>query len=30
MTRAFPREFTMIGMHGALTPAEMLVPLIVA
>ncbi|HKX14193.1 MAG TPA: alkaline phosphatase family protein [Propionibacteriaceae bacterium] len=30
MTRAFPREFTMIGMHGSLTPAEMLVPLIVA
>jgi hypothetical protein len=30
MTRAFPREFTLIGMHGSLTPAEMLVPLIVA
>jgi hypothetical protein len=30
MTRAFPGEFTLIGMHGSLTPAEMLVPLIVA
>jgi Type I phosphodiesterase / nucleotide pyrophosphatase len=30
MTRAFPREFTLIGMHGSLTPAEMMVPLIVA
>jgi Type I phosphodiesterase / nucleotide pyrophosphatase len=30
MTRVFPREFTLIGMHGSLTPAEMLVPLIVA
>jgi len=30
MTRAFPREFTLIGMHGSLTAAEMLVPLIVA
>ena len=30
MTRLFPREFTLIGMHGSLTPAEMLVPLIVA
>jgi Type I phosphodiesterase / nucleotide pyrophosphatase len=30
MTRAFPREFTLIGMHGSLTPAEMFVPLIVA
>jgi predicted AlkP superfamily pyrophosphatase or phosphodiesterase len=30
MTRAFPREFTLIGMHGSLTPAEMLVPLILA
>jgi Type I phosphodiesterase / nucleotide pyrophosphatase len=30
MTRAFPREFTLVGMHGSLTPAEMLVPLIVA
>src|SRR5512133_132167 len=30
MTRAFPREFTLIGMHGSLTPAEMLVPLLVA
>jgi hypothetical protein len=30
MTKTFPREFTLIGMHGSLTPAEMLVPLIVA
>jgi Type I phosphodiesterase / nucleotide pyrophosphatase len=30
MTSAFPREFTLIGMHGSLTPAEMLVPLLVA
>jgi Type I phosphodiesterase / nucleotide pyrophosphatase len=30
MTRMFPREFTLIGMHGSLTPAEMMVPLIVA
>jgi Type I phosphodiesterase / nucleotide pyrophosphatase len=30
MTKAFPREFTLIGMHGSLTPAEMLVPLLVA
>ena len=30
MTKAFPREFTLIGMHGSLTPAEMLVPLILA
>jgi hypothetical protein len=30
MTREYPREFTLIGMHGSLTPAEMLVPLIVA
>jgi predicted AlkP superfamily pyrophosphatase or phosphodiesterase len=29
MTSAFPREFTLIGMHGSLTPAEMLVPLLV-
>jgi hypothetical protein len=28
MTSAFPREFTLIGMHGSLTPAEMLVPLL--
>jgi predicted AlkP superfamily pyrophosphatase or phosphodiesterase len=29
MTSAFPREYTLIGMHGSLTPAEMLVPLLV-
>jgi hypothetical protein len=29
MTSAFPREFTLIGMHGSLTPAEMVVPLLV-
>ena len=27
MTRQFPRELSLIGMHGSLTPAEMLVPL---
>jgi predicted AlkP superfamily pyrophosphatase or phosphodiesterase len=30
MTSAFPREYTLIGMHGSLTPAEMFVPLLVA
>jgi predicted AlkP superfamily pyrophosphatase or phosphodiesterase len=30
MTSAFPREYTLIGMHGSLTPAEMLVPLLVS
>jgi hypothetical protein len=30
MTSAFPREYTLIGMHGSLTPAEMIVPLLVA
>src|SRR5215218_10264953 len=30
MTSAFPREYTLNGMHGSLTPAEMLVPLLVA
>jgi hypothetical protein len=30
MTSALPREYTLIGMHGSLTPAEMLVPLLVA
>jgi len=30
MTSAFPREYALIGMHGSLTPAEMLVPLLVA
>ena len=24
---AVPRELTLVGMHGSLTPAEMLVPL---
>jgi predicted AlkP superfamily pyrophosphatase or phosphodiesterase len=27
MTRQFPRELTLIGMHGSLTPDEMVVPL---
>jgi hypothetical protein len=27
MTRQYPREFNLVGMHGSLTPAEMLVPL---
>lgn len=27
MTRQYPREFTLVGMHGSLTPAEMLIPL---
>jgi predicted AlkP superfamily pyrophosphatase or phosphodiesterase len=29
MTRQLPNELTLIGMHGSLTPAEMLVPLLV-
>jgi Type I phosphodiesterase / nucleotide pyrophosphatase len=29
MTRQLPRELTLIGMHGSLTPAEMLVPLLI-
>ena len=29
MTRQLPRELTLIGMHGSLTEAEMLVPLLV-
>lgn len=29
MTRTIPRELTLIGMHGSLTPAEMEVPLVV-
>lgn len=29
MTRAFPRELTLVGMHGSLTEAEMAVPLLV-
>ena len=28
MTRQLPRELTLVGMHGSLTPAEMLVPLL--
>jgi hypothetical protein len=27
MTRQFPRELSLVGMHGSLTPAEMAVPL---
>lgn len=27
MSRRFPRELTLVGMHGSLTPDEMLVPL---
>lgn len=27
MTRQFPREVDLVGMHGSLTPAEMLIPL---
>jgi len=29
MSRQFPRELTLVGMHGSLTPEEMLVPLFV-
>ncbi|MBA8795347.1 putative AlkP superfamily pyrophosphatase or phosphodiesterase [Friedmanniella endophytica] len=29
MTRAYPRELDLVGMHGSLTPAEMTVPLLV-
>lgn len=29
MTRAFPRELSLVGMHGSLTEAEMTVPLLV-
>ena len=29
MTRQLPRELDLVGMHGSLTPAEMLVPLLV-
>lgn len=28
MTRHYPRELDLIGMHGSLTPAEMMVPLL--
>lgn len=27
MTRQYPRELALVGMHGSLTPAEMMVPL---
>lgn len=27
MTRQFPRELSLVGMHGSLTPAEIMVPL---
>ena len=29
MTRQFPRELSLVGMHGSLTPAEMMVPLLI-
>jgi predicted AlkP superfamily pyrophosphatase or phosphodiesterase len=29
MTRQFPRELSLVGMHGSLTPAEMMVPLFI-
>jgi hypothetical protein len=29
MTRTQPREMTLIGMHGSLTPAEMTIPLLI-
>jgi len=29
MTRTIPRELSLVGMHGSLTPAEMEVPLVV-
>jgi hypothetical protein len=29
MTRQYPRELSLIGMHGSLTPAEMMVPLFI-
>jgi hypothetical protein len=28
MTRQYPRELNLVGMHGSLTEAEMLVPLL--
>lgn len=30
MTRTFPNELKLVGMHGSLTPAEMAIPLLVA
>jgi hypothetical protein len=29
MTRQFPRELSLVGMHGSLTAAEMAVPLLI-
>jgi hypothetical protein len=29
MTNALPKELSLVGMHGSLTPDEMLVPLLV-
>lgn len=29
MSTTFPQEFTLVGMHGSLTPREMVVPLLV-
>ena len=29
-TSAFPYEATLVGLHGSLTPAEMLIPVVVA
>ena len=28
-TRDFPYENTLVGLHGSLTPAEMLIPILV-
>ncbi len=30
MTRTFPQEMELVGMHASMTPAEMTVPLVVA
>ena len=30
MTRTFPQEMELVGMHASLTPVEMRVPLVVA
>ncbi len=30
MTREYPRELSLIGMHGSLTPVEMTVPLLIS
>ena len=29
MTRQYPRELSLVGMHGSLTAAEMMVPLLI-